>query len=106
MREVVETERDFDQALFDYETAGWETIEKAQGRAVMERDLRGTWIWHLLYFFLAPVYGNLVYSAFRRYNRPERIVIRQQMDAREAADIERDVWDGDGSREDSEKETQ
>ena len=102
MREVVETEQEFKQAQFDYETAGWEVVEKAQGRAVLERDLRGTWIWHLLYFFLAPVYGNLVYSAYRRYDRPERIVIRRQMDDDEAADTQRDISDDDGRRDDSE----
>ena len=83
MREVVDTEQEFKQAVFDYETAGWETVEQAQGRAVLERGLRGTWIWHLLYFFFLPVYGNMVYSGYRRYGRPERLIIRRQMDTDE-----------------------
>lgn len=106
MREVLETEQEFKQALFDYETAGWEVVDKAQGRAVLERGLRGTWIWHFLYFFLAPVYGNLVYSAYRRYDRPERIVIRRQMDDEEPADTQRDISDGGGRRGDNEQEAQ
>jgi hypothetical protein len=31
---------------------------------------------HILYFLCAPVYGNLIYSAYRRYDRPEQTVIR------------------------------
>lgn len=79
MRKVVESEQEFEQALFDYQTAGWETAEKAEGRAVLERGLRGSWLWHLLYFFFAPVYGNMLYSAYRRYNRPEKLVVRRAM---------------------------
>ena len=80
MREVVDTEQEFKQAIFDYETVGWETVEQAQGRAVLERGLRGTWIWHVLYFIMAPIYGNVVYSAYRRYDRPEKLVVRRRMD--------------------------
>jgi len=81
MREVVDTEQEYEQAVFDYETAGWEVVEQAQGRAVLERGLRGTWVWHLLFFVAAPIYGNLIYSAYRRYDRPERFVVRRRMDA-------------------------
>lgn len=79
MREVVDTKEEFDQAIFDYETAGWEAIEQARGRAVLERGLRGAWGWHLLFLFLAPIYGNMAYSAYRNFDRPEKLVIRRRM---------------------------
>ena len=78
MREVVETKQELENAVGDYETAGWEAVEQTDNRAVMERGLRGSAVWHILYFFLAPLYGNLVYSAYRRYDRPETCVIRVQ----------------------------
>lgn len=103
MREVVDTEQEFKQTVFDYETAGWETVEQAQGRAVLERGLRGSWIWHVLYFIMAPIYGNAVYSAYRRYDRPEKLVVRRRMDADEDA-ATADHWGGEtGRRSDSEE---
>lgn len=92
MREVVDTKTEFEQAVFDYETAGWETVEQSQGRAVLERGLRGSWAWHILFLFIAPIYGNLLYSAYRCYDRPEQFVVRRRMDT--AADGETGLRSG------------
>jgi len=78
MREIVDNQTELEQSMFDYETAGWEVEEKSRGRVVMKRGLRGGFLEHFLFFFLAPIYGNLVYSAYRRFDRPERIVLRVQ----------------------------
>ena len=74
-RELVDTERERKAAESDYERMGWE-VNRSAGRTVAERGFRGSWVWHILYFLLAPIYGNLIYSAYRRYDRPEQIVIR------------------------------
>jgi len=76
VREIVESEHEYDVAINDYETMGWEVVERGDSRAVVKRDLRGSWLWHLLYFLTVPVIGNMVYSAYRRYDRPERRIIR------------------------------
>jgi hypothetical protein len=75
-RELVDTKRELQGAESDYEQMGWEVVDRSPGRIVVERGRRGSWPWHLLYFAILPVYGNLLYSAYRRYNRPQRLVIR------------------------------
>ena len=76
MRELVESENQLKAATADYERMGWEVVDQTAGRVVVKRGLRGSWLPHILYFLLAPIYGNLIYSAFRRYDRPEHVVIR------------------------------
>jgi hypothetical protein len=76
MRELVDSKDELKAAASDYERMGWEVTDRTAGRIVVERGLRGSWVWHLLYFIAAPIYGNLVYSAYRRYDRPEQVVIR------------------------------
>jgi hypothetical protein len=76
MREVVETVDELDAAVEDYEEMGWEVDERTSGRVVFRWGLRGNFFWHLLYFIPAPVFGNLAYSAFRRFNRPRYTVVR------------------------------
>lgn len=75
-RELVDTKRELQGAESDYEQMGWNVIDRSPGRIVVERGRRGSWAWHLLYFIALPVYGNLLYSAYRRYDRPQRLVIR------------------------------
>lgn len=75
-RELVDTKREREAAESDYERMGWEVVDRSAGRSVVERGWRGSWGLHLFFFLLAPVYGNMVYSAYRRYDRPEQIVIR------------------------------
>ena len=41
MREIVESEHEYDVAINDYETMGWEVVERGDSRAVVKRDLRG-----------------------------------------------------------------
>lgn len=76
MREIVDSQKELEQAVFDYKQAGWEVDQEAEGRAIMKRGLRGGFLEHFLFFILLPIYGNLVYSAYRRYNRPEKLVFR------------------------------
>lgn len=76
MRELVDTNRELEAAIMDYQQLGFEVTEREQGRAVLKRGLRGGWGWHILYFLLAPIYGNVVYSAYRRFDRPERVIVR------------------------------
>jgi len=75
-RELVETKREREAAESDYERMGWEVVDRSPGRSIVERGRRGSWGWHILYLFLVPIVGNLIYSAYRRYDRPEQIVIR------------------------------
>ena len=75
-RELVDTKREREAAEADYERMGWEVVGRSTGRTVVERGRRGSWGWHILYFLLVPIVGNLIYSAYRRYDRPEQIVIR------------------------------
>lgn len=65
-------------AVSDYvEGEGWEIIEKEDGRTILELGLRGSWFWHLLWFILLPILGNIIYSLWRRTDdRPKRKVIR------------------------------
>lgn len=98
MREVVDTERGFEQAVFDYETAGWDVEEKNQGRAVLNRGYRGGWGWHLLFLVLIPIGGNLAYSAYRRFDRPERAVIRLK-GTTDTEDTDRAAASGDPGEE-------
>lgn len=76
MRELVDSKDELEAAENDYERMGWEVTDRTTGRSVVERGLRGSWWWHVLYLFLAPIAGNLIYSAYRRYDRPEQVVIR------------------------------
>ena len=76
MRELVDSKDELEAAATDYERMGWEVTDRTGGRLVVERGWRGSWGMHILYFLLAPVYGNLVYSAYRRFDRPEQVVIR------------------------------
>lgn len=78
MPQLVETERELDQTITDYQTEGWDVEKREAGRVVFERGLRGRWAWHLLYLILLPIIGNLCYSAYRRYGRPEREVVRHR----------------------------
>lgn len=80
MREIVYSEREFEQAIFDYETMGWAVTQRQEGRAVLERGLRSDWLWHLPFFILAPIYGNIVFSGYRRFDRPEQVVIWHRQD--------------------------
>jgi len=75
-RELVDTKREREAAEADYERMGWEVVGRSTGRTVVERGRRGSWGWHILYFLLVPIVGNLIYSAYRRYDRPKQIVIR------------------------------
>jgi hypothetical protein len=75
-RELVDTKHELQGAEADYELMGWEVIDRSAGRIVVERGRRGSWGWHLLYLLILPILGNLIYSAYRRYDRPEQIVIR------------------------------
>jgi hypothetical protein len=94
MRELVDTKAQLEAAESDYERMGFDAVERNAGRTVMKRGLRGTWLPHILYFFFAPVYGNLIYSAFRRYDRPERVVIRIRDFAERSADPAPEPEDG------------
>lgn len=76
MREVVETADELEAAIEDYEEMGWKVYDRTPGRVVFRRGKRGNVFWHLPYLLLAPVVGNLTYSAFRRYNRPRYTVVR------------------------------
>ncbi|MFD1600314.1 hypothetical protein [Halobellus rarus] len=76
MREIVDTEEDRQRAVEDYEAIGWEVEDETADRTVLKRGFRGGWIEHVLYFLLAPIYGNLVYSAYRRFDRPKRHIVR------------------------------
>jgi hypothetical protein len=55
---------------------GWEIVEDGDRRIVAERGLRGSWWWHLLFLLIIPIGANLAYSAYRRYDRPERCIVR------------------------------
>lgn len=94
MRELVETKQQLEAAESDYERMGFDAVDRAPGRTVMRRGLRGSWLPHILYLFLVPIVGNLVYSAFRRYDRPERVVIRIRGFAERAADHAPEPEDG------------
>lgn len=96
MRELVDSTPELDAAEADYERMGWEVIDRTPERAVVERGFRGSWLWHLLFFLLIPILANLCYSAYRRYNRPEQVVIR----VRGVADTD-DTHDTDGEGEDA-----
>lgn len=76
MRDAVDTQREYANAVNDYERMGWEIDARESGRTVLQRGLRGGWLWHLLFFLIVPIIGNLCYSAFRRYDRPEYVVVR------------------------------
>lgn len=76
MREVVETADEIEAAVQDYEEMDWEVYDRTLDRVVFRRGLRGRFLWHFFYFLLAPVVGNLIYSAFRRFNRPRYTVVR------------------------------
>mgnify|MGYP000421626364 CR=1 FL=1 len=86
MRTVVETTREFDQAISDYQAIGWEVDQRGADRAILKRGFRGSWLWHLLFLFLVPIVGNLCYSAYRRYNRPAWRVVRLRDGAGDATD--------------------
>lgn len=83
MRDVVDTEEEHNTAVSDYERMGWEIDAREEGRTVLRRGFRGGWGWHLLFFVLLPVFGNLGYSAFRRYDRPAYVVVRTRGDREE-----------------------
>ena len=74
-RESVDSKRELQGAETDYERMGWDVVDRASGRIVVERGLRGSWMWHILFLLLVPIIGNLCYSAYRRYDRPEQVVI-------------------------------
>jgi hypothetical protein len=76
MRELVETQHELNAARADYERMEWEIVEAGDRRIVAERGLRGSWWWHLLFFVIIPIGANLAYSAYRRYDRPERRIVR------------------------------
>ncbi len=76
MREVVGTTDELEAAVQDYEEMGWDVYDRTSGRVVFRRGLRGNFFWHFLYLIPAPVFGNLAYSAFRRFNRPRYTVVR------------------------------
>lgn len=80
MRDVVDTEEEHNNAVSDYERMGWEIDAREENRTVLRRWLRGSWLWHILFFFMAPVFGNVCYSAFRRYDRPAYVVVRTRGD--------------------------
>lgn len=82
MRDVVDTEEEHNNAVSDYERMGWEIDAREENRTVLRRGLRGSWLWHLLFFLLAPIVGNLCYSAYRRFDRPEKTVVRVRDGAR------------------------
>ena len=87
-RELVDTESELEAAVSDYERMGWEVAERSRERVVLSRGLRGSWLWHLLFLVLIPIVANLCYSAYRRYNRPEGVVIRRRGAAAETADAD------------------
>ena len=101
MREVVDTEQAFEQAVFDYQTVGYEVVEKAQGRAVLKRGLRGDWIWHVPLFIFTLGVGNIAYLFYRWFNRPEKLVVRRRMAPDEGA-VERTEKYGEDGRRDGE----
>lgn len=76
MRDVVDTDHERDLAVSDYRQMGWEVDAEGENRTVLRRGHRGSWGWHILFFLLAPIVGNLCYSAYRRFDRPEKIVVR------------------------------
>ena len=76
MRELVDTRHELEAAVSDYQRLGFDIMESNPGRAVLRRGYRGSALWHLLFFAVAPFYGNLVYAAFRRFDRPERVIVR------------------------------
>lgn len=104
MREIVETKQELEAAESDYEQMGWEVTARALGRTVVKQGTRGDWRWHILLVILAPLYGNLVYAAYRRYNRPKYVVIRIQGAAERAAetdDLVTDLETGDSTIDDA-----
>lgn len=102
MRDVVDTEQEFKQAVFDYETAGWEVVEQNQGRAVLQRGLRGSWIWHIPLLIFTLGYGNLLYLAYRWFDRPEKLVVRRRMENADEDAGTADHWGEEtGRRSDS-----
>jgi hypothetical protein len=82
MRDVVDTDHERDLAVSDYERMGWEIDTEGENRTVLKRGFRGSWWWHLLFLILAPIVGNLCYSAYRRFDRPEKTVVRVRDGAR------------------------
>ena len=78
MREIVDSKVEFEQAIFDYETTGWEVVERNPGRAVLKKGLRGEWIIHILLLFLLPIVGNIFFSAYRNFDRPQKLVVRRR----------------------------
>lgn len=75
-RELVDTKHALAAAEQDYLRMGWDVIDRTPGQVTVERGRRGAWGWHLLFLILVPLVGNLCYSAYRRYNRPEQMVVR------------------------------
>jgi len=92
-RELVDSKNELEAAELDYQHMGWDVVERSPGRTTVERGWRGAWGWHLLFLILVPIAGNLCYSAYRRYNRPEQIVIRVRGVTRMSSDVD----DGPGS---------
>lgn len=75
-RELVDTKHALAAAEQDYLRMGWDVIDRTPGQVTVERGRRGAWGWHLLFLILVPLVGNQCYSAYRRYNRPEQMVVR------------------------------
>lgn len=66
MRKVAKTEEEFNQLIDDYESQNWKIVEETSEKAVLKKKLRGAWIWHILWFILIPILGNILYMIYRR----------------------------------------
>ena len=85
-RELVDTESELEAAVSDYERMGADLADRSRNRAVVSRGARGAWVWHLAFLITVPIVGNVIYSAYRRFGRPEEVVIRIRGAADDTAD--------------------
>lgn len=94
-RELVDTESELEAAVSDYERMGADLADRSRNRAVVSRGARGAWVWHLAFLITVPIVGNVIYSAYRRFGRPEEVVIRIRGAADDTADADPVEEDGD-----------
>lgn len=81
MREVANTQEEFNELINDYKSLDWKLVEEKDDKAVLKLGLRGIWGFHIVMFLLLPIVGNIIFSLYRRMgDRPKKCVIRLKKD--------------------------
>ena len=70
------TKKQFEQVIEDKEIEGYKVVSKTNTQAILNKVDNGRWFWHIIIFFIFPLFGNLLYIGYRRIIKKQELIIK------------------------------